>query len=227
MSEPILIGTRGWQQAEWAGDFYPPELPEDWRFCFYSNRLRAALVPGESWHDLNAQAVAQWVEDSDPAFRFVLELPPDWSQLAPGSLAAAFDRFRVLSTPIHSRTAGLVVRATGAPDPAWLAALLDAIGEFRPTAVDLPGAQRTAALQSVCTQRAAGWCWRCAEEEAPGSGGLVVALASAVPPRALRRILEQLNGARGRDGAAALFFEGAQAAKAAEEARILAELMAV
>jgi len=31
VNEPILIGTRGWNHAS-GGDFYPAELPDDWRF---------------------------------------------------------------------------------------------------------------------------------------------------------------------------------------------------
>ena len=34
MTEPLMIGTRGWDHGAWAGGFYPPELPDDWRFSF-------------------------------------------------------------------------------------------------------------------------------------------------------------------------------------------------
>ena len=44
MTEPLLIGTRGWDHAS-GGDFYPADLPDDWRFCYYSNNLRSVLVP--------------------------------------------------------------------------------------------------------------------------------------------------------------------------------------
>ena len=76
MTEPLMIGTRGWAHAAWEGGFYPPELPAEWRFCFYSNNLRSALVPQEQWATVTGADVAAWLEDSDPAFRFVLELPP-------------------------------------------------------------------------------------------------------------------------------------------------------
>src|SRR4030067_3666465 len=74
MTEPVMIGTRGWNHVS-GGVFYPAELPDDWRFCFYSNSLRSVLGPQETWDAAQRADVAQWQEDSDPEFRFVVELP--------------------------------------------------------------------------------------------------------------------------------------------------------
>ena len=58
MTEPILIGVRGWEYPP-QESYYPPELPEEWRFCFYSNRLRSVLVPAQVWAESgSAPAVA-------------------------------------------------------------------------------------------------------------------------------------------------------------------------
>jgi len=228
MSESILIGTRGWQDPRWADGYYPPELPPDWRFCFYSNRLRSVLVPGEVLADLEFATATQWMEDSDPAFRFVLELPPQWLDFDPVVLGEAYALFRERTGAIHSRTAGLILRAGTAPSESWLEGLIRAIGDDPPLTVDLAPALRTAALLAICASSGSGWCWRCDEEDTPPpSGRLTVALASPAPPRAVRRILELLSECQGEAGRAALFFDGVGAASAAEEARILAELMAV
>ena len=52
----------------------------------------------------------------------------------------------------------------------------------------------------------------------------MVALASAVEPKAQRRLLERLAAWRGRERIAALYFDDPAAAR---QARLLAELMGV
>jgi hypothetical protein len=60
MTEPLMIGTRGWNPDS-GSDFYPAELPDDWRFCYYSNNLRSVLVPQETWDAVQRADVAQWL----------------------------------------------------------------------------------------------------------------------------------------------------------------------
>jgi len=74
MSEALLVGTRDWASADWADSYYPEDLPEDWRFCYYSNQFRAVLVSWEVWSNISSSGVEAWLEDSDPEFRFVLEI---------------------------------------------------------------------------------------------------------------------------------------------------------
>ena len=228
MNEAILIGTRGWNHAS-GGDFYPAELPDDWRFCYYSNNLRSVLVPQELWDSVQRADVAQWQEDSDPAFRFVLELPAglgdSFEQSKPDRRLEAFlDK----AEPIAPRIAGLLLRIKSdtklLPEP--FENLLGRLAGIAPVCVDLPeGPWRDPQVYAVLRRQDAGRVWHCAQEPAPPPGGrLMLALAPPAPPREVRHWIEQLASWPGSQ--AGIFFDE-NAAKTAQEARLIAELMAV
>jgi uncharacterized protein YecE (DUF72 family) len=230
MTEPLMIGTCGWSHVSGA-DFYPPELPDDWRFCFYSNNLRSVLVPQEIWGSAIRADVAQWLEDSDPAFRFVIELPATLGMpLTHDKREQALAQFLETLEPIAPRTAGLLLRI--APDtdvlPDWFEHFLNRLADVAPLCVDLPeGPWRAPAVLAMLERQNAGLAWRCAREPAPHPGGrLMVALAPPAPAREVRHWIERLAQWQGRDSLAGLFFESG-AAKAAQEARLIAELMGV
>ncbi len=151
MSEAILIGTRGWDHDAWQGGFYPAELPVEWRFCYYSNLLRAVLAPAEAWADATPATVAQWAEDSDPGFRFVLEPPP----LASAAELVAFLR---LIEPIASQTDGFLVSAAP-PDPAQLEMLLAGLTRAHPVCVDVPTGEQSPELAALIAAHRVGRCW--------------------------------------------------------------------
>ena len=228
MNEPILIGTRGWNHAS-GGDFYPAELPDDWRFCYYSNNLRSVLVPQETWDSVQRADVAQWLEDSDPAFRFVMELPGALClPLVQAQQSQMLEEFLDKAEPIAPRIAGLLLRIKPdtevLPDP--LESLLNGLADIAPVCVDLPdGPWRDSLVNTVLQRQNAGLLWNCAREIVPHPGGrLMIALAPPAPPREVRHWIEQLASWQG--SSAGLFFD-ADAAKSAQEARLIAELMGV
>ena len=230
MTEPLLIGTRGWNPVS-SGDFYPAELPDDWRFCYYSNNLRSVLVPQEIWDSAQRVDVTQWLEDSDPAFRFVIELPAILGlPLTHGRREQALAQFLETLGPIAPRLAGLLLRI--APDtdvlPDWFEHFLNRLADVAPLCVDLPeGPWRAPEVCAALQRQGAGLAWHCAREAAPQPGGrLMIALAPPAPAREVRRWIEQLAQWQGKEAVAGLFFE-AGAAKAAQEARLIAELMGV
>jgi len=230
VNEPILIGTRGWNHAS-GGDFYPAELPDDWRFCYYSNNLRSVLVPQENWDAVQRADVAQWLEDSDPACRFVLALPATRGlPLTQGKREQALAQFLETLEPIAPRTAGLLLRIAPGTDvlPDWFEHFLNRLADIAPVCVDLPeGPWRVPPVHAALERQGAGLAWHCAREAAPHPGGrLMVALAPPVLAREVRRYIERLAQWQGQGSFAGLFFE-AGAAKAAQEARLIAELMGV
>ena len=233
MTEPLMIGTRGWDHGAWAGGFYPPELPDDWRFSFYSNNLRSVLVPQETWPAVQRVDVAQWADDSDPAFRFVHELP---SVLCAPLTHARRDReletFLDTIDPVAARTAGLLLRI--APDTPvftdWFEHLLNRLAGIGPVCADLPpGAWREEAVLAILDRQGAGLAWHCARDDVPRHGGrLLAALAAPAGAREVRHWIEKLAAWHNGRGAAGLFFDVPEgAAKAAQEARIIAELLGV
>ena len=81
----IRVGARGWQYDQWKTEFYPEDLPQDWRFSYYSNEYNTVLVPRqymeqhspEDWHD--------WVDDAQSNFQFYVEIAESsqWSEVNP------------------------------------------------------------------------------------------------------------------------------------------------
>jgi uncharacterized protein YecE (DUF72 family) len=232
MSDPLLIGARGWEVAGWVGDFYPGELPDDWRFCYYSNNLRSVLVPQEALAGAQRADIERWVEDSDPAFRFVLELPAALGAAdAPARELAAFNE---LVEPLADRIAGWLLRLA-AETPLRVDAFeerLHRLAQQAPLCVDLPAVLRSdAALLAVLDRQGVGLTWHCARESAPRpGGGLMVALAPVADARTVRHWIEKLAQWQGHHHAAraGLFFEpSGRSARAAQEARLIADLMGV
>jgi uncharacterized protein YecE (DUF72 family) len=230
MREPLMIGTRGWNHVS-GGDFYPPELPDDWRFCFYSNNLRSVLVPLETWDIARRADVAQWLEDSDPVFRFVLELPMTLGlPLTHGKREQQLAQFLETIEPIAARTVGLLWRIQSGIDvlPDWFEHFLNRLADIAPVCVDLPdGAWQTPMVYAALERQSAGLAWHCARDAAPHPGGrLMIAYAPAAPAREVRHWIERLAQWQRADALAGLFFD-AGATRAAQEARLIAELMGV
>ena len=75
MTEELMVGTIGWDHSEWVGGFYPDDLPDDWRFSYYSNDYRAVLATADHFRPENIADITEWAEDCDDAFRFIVEIP--------------------------------------------------------------------------------------------------------------------------------------------------------
>ncbi len=230
MTESLLIGTYGWEHPAWHGNFYPPELPGDWRFCFYSNRLRSVLVSAESWHATDGGQTGLWLTDCDPQFRFVLELP---AALATAATPEIFDGhwadFRAHIEPLRGHTAGLLLRppAASLPDRDSLAHTLSVLTAYKPVCVDLPSDPWcTEGISTLLADTGAGRCWHADETAAPQPGGrFMVGLTSGGNAKILRRQIETLDAWQHDDGLAGLFIQPPGSARMAEEARIIAEIL--
>lgn len=227
MSKSIYVGTRGWEDTAWAARFYPEELPDDWRFCYYSNRLRAVFVPGTALASVAATTVAQWMEDSDPEFAMVVEVPADLAR--PSADASALDAFIARMAALEGQLAGWLLAPPAGPVAArWLGDTLDRLNAVAPVCLDLAGRADDPAIERVRIAHRAGRCWRPAQEPAPAPDGeLLVCFAAEGTPRGQRRLLEDINRWQAQQRAAGLFFEGPDATAQAEQARVLAELMGI
>ena len=77
------IGARGWLFRQWSGKFYPEDLPEEWRFSYYSNEFRTVLVPAELFYQSTLQDIEGWIDCCDDEFRFYCECLPNtnWEQI--------------------------------------------------------------------------------------------------------------------------------------------------
>lgn len=223
----LLIGVRDWNEPRWADTYYPEDMPEDWRFCFYSNNLRSVLIPATIIENVRADEVGDWAEDSDPGFSFILEIPPAWlSSLDSGSVQEALSNLKERISAIESQVAGLLWR----PDVSSLKqrdkfeAALDLINQHFPVCVDVDNAD----LRNLAVAHGAGICWQVDKEPQPFPGGrFMLALVEESDNRRQREVIERSAAWLSEDATAGLFFYGDRAGKNAEEARVIAELLGV
>ena len=74
MQHPLRVGTRGWRHKAWQGTFYDVNLPQEWQLSWYANHLRSVWVPADRLHATSLDEIAVWIEDTDPDFRFIVEI---------------------------------------------------------------------------------------------------------------------------------------------------------
>ena len=220
----LLIGAAGWEHENWVGNFYPQDLPDDWRFGYYANRLRSVLVPSELWQSTEIEAYVNiLLEDVYPEFRMVLEWVLPDNQDAP-ALAQVFLR---ASQSLDEHIAAYLVHVSAsASDSAFDAIkLLQAHHPVCLICDDPPAENGFSGLDGV------GLCWLTDSQVQPvAQGQFLVALATSTDPRRIREIIEKINtwpeGLPNVQGAA-LFFVNEKAADTAFQARTIAELMGV
>ncbi|MDZ7750816.1 MAG: hypothetical protein U5S82_03975 [Gammaproteobacteria bacterium] len=106
----IVVGSIGWDHDHWAGSFYPPDLPREWRLGYYANEFRAVLVPGHRFAATDVGQVESWLQDVPPGFAF-------WVEVAPAALVRVGPGLRALGPCLGG------VVASSPPAPGWLDAL--------------------------------------------------------------------------------------------------------
>jgi len=97
----LVVAARGWRHPAWQGEYYPPDLPEDWRLSYYSNEFRAVVVPADYWPTVDEAEVERWIEDTDEEFQFFLEV---------ADLRTGWADFAALLTPLAEQIGGVLLR---------------------------------------------------------------------------------------------------------------------
>ena len=220
----LLIGTAGWENEKWVGGFYPEDLPEDWRFGYYTNRLRSVLVPAMVWNTADTESiVATMLEDLYQEFRMVLE----WELTGRADDLVATHEFLQKSRPIDANVDAYLVSVPGTANETVLQAI-DLLNQHHPVCLKTIHAQvdeKFLALSGVSL------CWMTDSQAQPAARGrFLVALSGNTEPRGIREIIEKIDawpeGLPSAKGAA-LFFINEKAAETAFQARTIAELMGV
>lgn len=224
MQNHIFIGCRGWSYDEWTPDFYPEDLPKDWRFCFYSNEIRSVLVP---FGDALRADPQQWRKDSDEEFRFVFECP----FICTTDFRPKDQVQKLLHhiKPVIDRTAAILVTPVSDKDCTvpGIRRILDAAGSV-PVCLDLPEMQYNGDLAETLDRFNIGVTWRNTKTPISAFGRVRISLVDDVDTVMLRRILEQLHEGSRCDCSGGVFFtEPRKAPYLARQARDLAELLGV
>lgn len=74
------LGTQGWDHQHWRDNFYPSDLPEEWRLAFYNNVFNCVFLHYSVWSSVDLKKLAAWSEDTGEHFKFVLQAPRLQSQ---------------------------------------------------------------------------------------------------------------------------------------------------
>lgn len=123
----VELGAMGFTHAAWAGAFYPPDLPEEWRLDFYANELQAVLLPQSEWLAPPAEVFAEWVGDAARMRVYCLAEPNTLASEAAAQRADALGAgfagwvLQGVSAPgsaVHPRVAHAPVLGPCGP-PAW------------------------------------------------------------------------------------------------------------
>lgn len=220
----LLIGAAGWENENWVGGFYPGDLPEDWRFGYYTNRLRSVLVPAAAWNGGDTGSLVDTLlEDLYPEFRMVLE----WELAGKENDLAVTLEFLEKSRPVDANVDAYLVSLADAVDESTLQAI-DQLQQHHPVCLKNINAQTDERIQAL---DGVSLCWMTDSQAQPAARGqFLVALSGNTEPRGIREIIEKIDawpeGLPSAQGAA-LFFVNEKAAETAFQARTIAELMGV
>ena len=69
----VRVGAVTWDPPHWRGRFYPEGLPDDWLLSYYNTQFQAVYLPAGVWQAASEADWAQWLDDTQDGFSFVLE----------------------------------------------------------------------------------------------------------------------------------------------------------
>ena len=217
---PLLIGACGWSHSNWLADFYPEDLPSDWRLSYYANEFPVVLVTAGEWCLPEADATT-WCEDSEASFRFVLEITATTVEEAQFQLhrAAAF----------ADRCVGSLLCASVNIDVKILEDLLDRMIAFSPVCVDFANEVPAASVIQVLQSRQISWCWHGEGEPAGlklGSFAVTRITNTDINPRKIRHWVETCLIAGDNQRQMILLFDGEPPdIEAIRQAQIICDLL--
>ncbi len=72
----LILGVVYRREARWSNDYFPQDLPDDWRFAYLANDVDCVMLPAETWsHELPALATS--IAEAPPSLRFLLQASPE------------------------------------------------------------------------------------------------------------------------------------------------------
>lgn len=71
----MLLGTVGWERADWLGSYYPLDLPPEWRLAYYANDCSCVLLPAAAWCAVDRQRLRACVQEAPDRLQYFLQAP--------------------------------------------------------------------------------------------------------------------------------------------------------
>lgn len=87
----IHVGAEDWLHPDWRGRFYPADLPDDWRLSYYNTRFQAVYLSAARWQATSPAEWAQWLDETQPGFHFLLATGSGAPPLSPRVIVAMPD----------------------------------------------------------------------------------------------------------------------------------------
>jgi hypothetical protein len=215
MQTSLQIGTRGWIYPTWNEAFYDPDLPVEWQLSWYANHLRAVLVPADTMHEVNVARAQDWVEDTDPEFRFIVEIGPSSPDEGGDQARASFARS--LAQSFVGQLDALLFTFQPASAPDWAA--LDTLRQdFPEVAICVDGVTADAMPAGF------GNCWHVGEGASLVPSPYTVAFCAHGALSILREVIQTVRDTL-PDRGALILTDPELAYHHAKEARMIADLL--
>lgn len=121
----LRVGAKGWQFDQWQGAYYPEDLPDQWRFSYYSNEFDSVLVPSEYLDRYSVDDWTDWADDTSEEFGFYVELSSDlvWNEVN--------EKISAISMQVQ----GFVLKLNGKVDLVHVATLAGFAGHYGPVSI--------------------------------------------------------------------------------------------
>ena len=78
----LAIGSSGWLHQQWEENYYPDDIPDEWRLNFYSHHFQCVLMRPDEWLTATSEKLAQWCEDIDESFAFFVSVTDQLDDVA-------------------------------------------------------------------------------------------------------------------------------------------------
>jgi hypothetical protein len=222
----IDVAARGWDHDAWCGEFYPPDLPREWRLTYYANHFRSVLVPGRILLRAERVNLMEWHADTHDEFRFFLEISIRLIERFRSGGGAGLLRWL---EPLQDRIAGLLLLGFPLRHDATLAHRLKVLGErFSVHSLTRRESRMAPLGSSVAALENLRRCWHPGLEVTTSgpSGCLGLMLRPPADLPALRRQIEAFMLYVGPAERATLGFTGSPPPlHCMQQARILVELL--
>lgn len=203
----VLIGAHGWNHPGWEEDFYPDDLPEDWRLAYYGNEFQIVVVPASYWQ-AGTQTVTGWLDETDDSPRFICE----WSAEIDNQDKA--EQVLQCIALLNERVDGVVFSVQDMPDELLLDNFRKLIARYA-VSVDIQSGDRETILARFRAAAAGsefGVCWHGEADRVSDLDAGTLAIARIdnrdLTPKELRYLLECCIAASNAERRVALIFYG-------------------
>ncbi|HIJ21431.1 MAG: hypothetical protein HON68_05265 [Gammaproteobacteria bacterium] len=76
----LQFGTLGWGEGFEQANFFPEDLPDEWRLTYLSNEFNCVAISVVELQSLDVDVVEEWVDDTHDQFGFYLRIDAVLSQ---------------------------------------------------------------------------------------------------------------------------------------------------